>query len=372
MIRVRIKVEPHAYEAVIRHGLLGAAGEQIAEVLPAAKHRRAFVITVASVKRRWGAKLVKSLSAAGFRPALIEMPEGERHKRLATIETLAGKLIAAGADRDSIVIAFGGGVAGDVTGMLASIFMRGIEFVQIPTTLLAQVDASIGGKTGVNLRGGKNLLGTFQQPRIVLIDPAVLATLPEREFRAGLFESLKAGVIGKPQLFEKFEQLSPKQLRSDAELLEWVIAESVRLKADIVARDEREDGLRRVLNFGHTIGHALEADTNYRHFLHGEAVAWGMVAAAKIAKQVGCAEKHVVARIEQAVLRFGPLPVVKSDGKNILKLIQGDKKTRNGVVHFVLPKKIGRVNIVNDVPAQVILRAVREIGQIKSNSCLPQ
>ena len=367
MVRVAIKVKPRAYDAVIRHGLLATAGEHIAAVLPPAEHVRAFVITVASIRRRWGTELGKSLSAVGFRPALIEMPDGEKHKRLATVEVLAEKLIAAHADRDSVLIAFGGGVVGDVTGMLASVFMRGIEFMQIPTTLLAQVDAAIGGKTGVNLRGGKNLLGTFQQPRIVLIDPAILATLPEREFRAGLYESLKAGVIGRPELFEMFEKSSVKDLRSDAARLEWVIAESVRLKAEVVARDERENGLRRVLNFGHTIGHALEADTNYRRYLHGEAVAWGMVAASKIAKAVGCIDQRSADRIEAGVLGIGPLPAVKSKGTDLLQLMQADKKTRNGAVHFILPRRIGEVEVVNNVPAKVVLQAVREIREIEAN-----
>lgn len=367
MIRIGIKVKPRAYDAVIQHGLLGAAGELIASVLPPAKHSRVFVITVARVRRRWGANLAKSLTAAGFRPSLIEMPDGEKYKRLATVEVLAEKLIAAGADRDSALCAFGGGVVGDVTGMLASVFMRGIEFVQIPTTLLAQVDAAIGGKTGVNLSGGKNLLGTFQQPRIVLIDPAVLATLPEREFRAGLYESLKAGVIGRPKLFQTFEKLSVKDLRRDPGNLDWIIAESVRFKADVVARDEREDGLRRVLNFGHTIGHALEADTNYRRYLHGEAVAWGMVAASKIAAAVGCIDQRNAERIEAGVLRMGPLPAVKSKGPDLLKLMQADKKNRNGAIHFILPREIGQVEIVNNVPAKVVLQALREIQGMRTN-----
>ena len=367
MVRVSIKVQPRAYDALIGHGLIAESGQQIARVLPPGRFRKLFVITVAPVKRRWAARLAKSLSAAGFKPTVVEMPDGEKNKRLATVEALAEKLIAAGADRDSVLVAFGGGVVGDVAGMLASVFMRGIEFVQIPTTVLAQVDASIGGKTGVNLRSGKNLLGTFLQPRLVLIDPEVLETLPGREFRAGLFESIKAGVIGRPKLFEMLELSSVKELRRDAERLKWVIAESVRLKADVVARDEHENDLRRVLNFGHTIGHALEADTNYRRYLHGEAVAWGMVAAANIASIVGSTNKQIAERIEGAALRLGSLPSVKSDGKDLLRLIQADKKTRNGVVHFVLPREIGRVEIVNNVPAAVVLKAVRHIRQIRPN-----
>jgi len=367
MIRVTIDVHPRAYEALIEQGLIAHAGEQIASVLPPDKYRKLFVITVAPVKRRWANKLSKSLSVAGFKSAVIDMPDGEKHKRLATVETLAEKLIAAGADRDSVLLALGGGVVGDVTGMLASVFMRGIAFVQIPTTVLAQVDASIGGKTGVNLRSGKNLLGTFLQPRLVLIDPQVLETLPEREFHAGLFESLKAGVIGKPKLFEILEKSSAKELRKDAERLEWVIAESVRLKADVVAGDEHENDLRRVLNFGHTIGHALEADTNYTRYLHGEAVAWGMIAAANVASAVGRTTTDTAQRIEDAVLRLGQLPVVNSDGKDILRRIQADKKTRNAKVHFVLPRDIGHVEIVNNVPTEVVLSAVRHIREIRPN-----
>jgi 3-dehydroquinate synthase len=226
------------------------------------------------------------------------------------------------------------------------------------------VDASIGGKTGVNLRAGKNLVGTFHHPRMVLIDPAVLATLPDREFRAGLYEALKCGVIGKPDLFGALENIDVKELRSDAVKLEWVIAESVRLKAEVVASDERENGLRRVLNLGHTIGHALEAETEYRHFLHGEAVAWGMIAAARIAAVVGKTDNISARRIGDAVQRLGPLPTVQVRSRNILRLLQSDKKTRNGVVHFVLPREIGKVEVVNDVPERVVIEAVDELRRL--------
>ncbi len=233
------------------------------------------------------------------------MPNGERHKKLATVEKLCEQLSRLGADRNSVVVAFGGGVVGDVAGLVASLYMRGVDLVQIPTTVLAQVDASIGGKTAVNLRAGKNLVGTFHHPRVVLIDPAVLSTLPEREFRAGLYEALKCGVIGKPELFLALENVDIKKLRRDPVKLEWIIAESVKLKAEVVSSDERENGLRRVLNLGHTIGHALEAQTGYRHFLHGEAVAWGMIASAKIASAVGLLEDSGASRIADATARPG-------------------------------------------------------------------
>jgi 3-dehydroquinate synthase len=272
-----------------------------------------------------------------------------------------------GADRDAVIVAFGGGVVGDVAGMLASVYMRGVDVVQIPTTVQAQLDAAIGGKTGVNLRTGKNLLGTFHQPRAVLIDPAVLSTLPEREFRAGLYEALKCGVIGNPALFDCLEKLQMKALRGDTAALEWVIAESVRLKAEVVSSDEREGGLRRVLNFGHTIGHALEAESGYRRFLHGEAVAWGMIAATHVAAMTGRISSNTAVRISNAVLNLGRLPSVEARSRDIVRLLQSDKKTRNGVVHFVLPREIGKVEIVNDVPEKVLIAVLNELRRLSKS-----
>jgi 3-dehydroquinate synthase len=263
-----------------------------------------------------------------------------------------------------VIVAFGGGVVGDVAGLLSSVYMRGVDIVQIPTTVLAQVDASIGGKTGVNLRAGKNLVGTFQQPLAVLIDPQVLSTLPEREFRAGLYEALKCGVIGNPELFRRLERIDVKALRVDAATLQWLIAESVKLKAEVVSADEREGGPRRVLNFGHTIGHALEAESGYRRFLHGEAVAWGMIAAAGIALEVGKCDPDGALRIKEAVLGLGALPGVRARSGAILHLLQSDKKTRNGVVHFVLPRDIGRVEVANDVPEKIVRHALDDLRRL--------
>jgi 3-dehydroquinate synthase len=372
MIRVTIAVQPRPYDAFIENGLLGRAGDRLREVLslarttsPASRDgRRLFVVTVPPVRRRWGKKLMKSLAAAGLAVRLVEMPDGERHKKLATIEQLAEKLTRLGADRDAAIVAFGGGVVGDVAGMLASVYMRGVDVVQIPTTVQAQLDAAIGGKTGVNLRSGKNLLGTFHQPRAVLIDPAVLSTLPEREFRAGLYEALKCGVIGKPALFDCLEKFQMKALRHDAAALEWLIAESVRLKAEVVSSDERESGLRRVLNFGHTIGHALEAESGYRRFFHGEAVAWGMIAATHVAAMTGRINDNAAVRISNTVLSLGKLPSVQARSRDIVRLLQSDKKTRNGVVHFVLPRDIGKVEIVNDVPEKVLTAVLNELRRL--------
>jgi 3-dehydroquinate synthase len=362
MIRVKIVTQPRPYEAVVEDGLLESVGQKLREL--AGGRDCAFVVTVPPVQRKWGKKLLASLAAAGFRAKLIAMPDGEHNKRLATVEKLAEQLIRLGATRDALFIAFGGGVAGDVTGLLASLYMRGVDVVQIPTTVLAQVDASIGGKTGVNLRAGKNLLGTFHQPLVVLIDPVVLSTLPEREFQAGLYEALKCGVIGKPELFSRLAKSEAKALLRDGRELEWIIAEAVKLKAEVVSADERESSLRRVLNFGHTIGHALEAESSYRRFLHGEAVAWGMIAAASIAAAMGTCKPQTADRITDAVLAVGPLPKVNAHSRDIVRLLQSDKKVKGGLVHFVLPRKIGEVEIVNDVPEKIVIDAINQLRRI--------
>lgn len=361
MVRIPIKTASHAYEAVIEHGVLTRAGAILGELLGGVQPL--FVVTVPPVRRRWGKVLQESLRAAGFAPKFVEMPDGETRKRLSTVESLSEQLVKLGADRKAVVLAFGGGVVGDVAGMLASVYMRGVKLVQVPTTVQAQLDAAIGGKTGVNLKAGKNLVGTFYQPRLVLIDPATLATLPEREFRAGMYEALKAGVIGNPELFSRLENSSIKNLRVDREFLTWALAESVRLKAQVVSADEKESDLRRVLNLGHTLGHALEAATNYRRFLHGEAVAWGMRAAARIAVEVGVCEPALHGRISAAIHAWGTLPVVTVQTGKALRLLRSDKKTEAGSVHFVLPREIGRVEIVKNVPESAISAAMAEIRQ---------
>jgi 3-dehydroquinate synthase len=364
--QVTISIPPRPYQAIIESGLLQGSGTHLREIL--GQRMQLFVVTVPPVRRKWGKMLMASLASAGFVAKLLEMKDGEPYKKLATVGELSEKLSRMGADREAVIVAFGGGVVGDVGGLLASLYMRGVDLVQIPTTVLAQVDASIGGKTGVNLRAGKNLLGTFHQPLAVLIDPGVLSTLPEREFRAGLFESLKCGVIGNPALFRRLQNVQINKLRADTATLEWIIAESVKLKADVVSADEREGGLRRVLNFGHTIGHALETETSYRRFLHGEAVAWGMIAATRIAALVNKIDQAAAGQIIEAVVGLGPLPKVEVRSRNILRRLQADKKTRDGAVHFVLPQKIGEVEIVNNVPEDVVIQALDELHQLSRNS----
>lgn len=347
---------------MIENGLLASAGQKLRQL--AGGRNNVFVVTVPAVRRKWSKKLLASLAAAGFRATLIAMPDGEPNKRLATVEKLAEQLTRLGANRDALLIAFGGGVVGDVTGLLASLYMRGVDVVQIPTTVLAQVDAAIGGKTGVNLLHGKNLLGTFHQPLAVFIDPAVLSSLPDREFQAGLYEVLKCGVIARPELFARLENIAARDFREDSHELEWVIAEAVKLKAEVVSADERESGLRRVLNFGHTIGHALEAESNYRRFLHGEAIAWGMIAAVSIALATRRCDSRMADRIKNAVLALGSLPKVCAQPLKIVRLLGSDKKVKDGKVHFILPRKIGQVEIVNDVPEEVIMDAVSDLRKI--------
>jgi 3-dehydroquinate synthase len=356
---VTVGVQPRPYDVVIEPGVLKSAGALVREALGRAA--RLFLVTVPPVKKHWAEPLGHSLKSAGFDCQLLEMADGERHKTLDTVQSLAMKMVQRGADRGAAVIALGGGVVGDVAGLVASLYMRGVDVIQIPTTFLAQVDSAIGGKTGVNLPAGKNLIGTYHQPRIVIADPSVLATLPEREYRAGLYEALKCGIISNPKIFAFMEERRERILQRDLESLEWLIAESVQVKADVVAADERESGLRRILNFGHTIGHALESETGYKQFLHGEAVAWGMVAASMISASMQKTDAASAQRIIQLVLAYAPLPRVESRGKRVARRLLSDKKTRDGVVHFVLPTEIGKVEIVPDVPERAVIQVVEEL-----------
>ncbi|MBZ5507057.1 MAG: 3-dehydroquinate synthase [Acidobacteriia bacterium] len=358
--KIHVRTKPNAYDVMIGAGLLRRAGREVRRVLPSLDSR-VFVITSPNVRRHWGEALEKSLQEARLPYEVLEMHDGEPAKRLHTVEQLADRLVDAKADRRSLLVAFGGGVVGDCAGFLAAIFMRGIPVVQIPTTVVAQVDASIGGKTGVNLRAGKNLVGAFHQPRAVLVDPDILQSLTEREFRSGLFESLKCGVIRDHSLFDFMETNPKKILARNGRTMQRVIADSIRVKADVVSADEKESGLRRILNFGHTIGHALEAATEYSHFLHGEAVALGMMAASHIARDAGLCSAETASRITSATLAYGPLPPVACEVQDVMGRLGADKKTVGGTVHFVLPQKIGKVKISGDVPSGIVHDAVESI-----------
>jgi 3-dehydroquinate synthase len=279
---------------------------------------------------------------------------------MASLEELAEQTLQAGADRTSIVIAFGGGIVGDLGGFLAAIFMRGIPVIQAPTTLLAQVDAAVGGKTGANLVGGKNLIGSFHQPLAVLIDPDVLTTLPVREYRAGLYEVLKCGIIRSPGLFERMSRDAAKVLAMDPAIVEEIIAESVRIKAEVVSADEKEGGLRRILNYGHTIGHALEAETQYKRLLHGEAVAFGMRAVSHLGRLTGTCSEADARLMNDSISAYGALPAL--DGVTVDSLVSrlgSDKKTIQGRVHFVLAECIGSVVVRSGIEESLIREATR-------------
>lgn len=271
MHTIRVDTPSARYDVVTGTGLLATLAQRIERVagkLP----RRVFVVTSPEIWALWGETLLSSFAEP---PITLFLPPGEKHKTMASVEKLLRQMIAAGGDRGSLLIALGGGIVGDVGGFTAAIFMRGIPYVQVPTTFLAQVDSSVGGKTGVNLPEGKNLVGSFHHPIAVYADIGVLGTLPERELRAGLMESVKAGIIRDRSLVRFMEEHAEDILRRDGRALEKVIAASIKMKADVVNRDERESGLRMILNFGHTLGHAIEQVTRYKALLHGEAVGWG-------------------------------------------------------------------------------------------------
>jgi len=349
---------------LVERGSLRSAATALRDLIPT--ESRVFAVTSPRIRKHCAPALNKSFMRAGRRLEILEVPDGERSKKLSQLEKLAVRLMKRGADRSSVILALGGGVVGDVAGFLASVFMRGVPVAQIPTTLLAQVDSAIGGKTGVNLAAGKNLIGTFHQPVAVLVDPDALATLPEREYRSGLFEAMKYGVIRNPAIFDLMEREREALLRREGALLEKLITECIQVKADVVSADERESGERRILNFGHTIGHALEAETGYRKLLHGEAVGWGMIAAALIGYALDVTDSLAAQRIIATVSAYGPLPKFKVQTRRILKRLLADKKTVGGVPHFVLASTIGKVEVVNNVPPRVIVHAIEEAKSLSA------
>ena len=350
MQTIRVETPSAKYDVVAGSGLVETLArriERVAGKLP----RRVFVLTSAPIWGLWGQSMQQSFSDA---PIVLFLEPGEEHKTIKNVEGLLREMARAGGDRGSLLIAFGGGIVGDVGGFVASIFMRGIPYVQVPTTFLAQVDSSVGGKTGVNLPEGKNLVGSFCHPLAVFADIGVLATLPERELRAGLMESIKAGIIRDRALVRFMEEHSDDVLGRNPKALEKVIAASIRMKAGVVNQDERERGLRMILNFGHTVGHALEQATSYKVLLHGEAVGWGMVAALHLARQRGTISRAQFERLENLMALYGPLPALKLRVPKVVRATVGDKKNVGGVTRFVLPVGIGDAGVVEDVtPAEL-------------------
>ena len=359
MKTVTVKLKERSYAIQIEAGLLDQAGELLRAAV-GERARRAVVVSNPTVDQRYGRRLRRGLARAGFKTPSILIGDGERFKRLATAEKLYTFLIEQRIERADVIVALGGGVVGDLAGFVAATYQRGVRFAQVPTTLLAHIDSSVGGKTGVNHPLGKNLIGAFHQPSLVIIDPATLTSLPERELRAGLCEAVKYGVIRDRRLFHRIDREMELIKRLDLDALTHLIARSCQIKADVVARDEREGGLRRILNFGHTVGHALEAVTRYRRFLHGEAVGLGMCAAARIAEEIEMLAADERRAIDEAVRRIGPLPSAKTLAlDDIISAMAHDKKAEAGRLAFVLPITIGRVVVRTDVPLQIIRSALK-------------
>jgi 3-dehydroquinate synthase len=365
MENVRIASRSGAYRVYCSRGALARAKSIVASVADTAS---TFVISSPNVWRHWGRKLSAEIRGLRAKHILL-IDDSERAKNLATVELLCRALSLAGANRGAVFVALGGGVLGDLAGFTAASYMRGVKLVQIPTTLVAQVDSSVGGKTGVNLPEGKNLVGAFYSPSAVIADFETLGTLPHREYRSGLYEVIKYAVIEDVELFAFLERNILALLRRDPVALARVIPWCIRSKAKIVERDERETGLREILNFGHTFGHALEAATGYRRFLHGEAIGWGMYAATMLGIATGRIRELEAARIIRLVASVGPLPSMGAiRGPRLEQIMSGDKKARAGQLRWVLPRGIGKVQRGVVLPWKLIARTISELPELAARA----
>jgi 3-dehydroquinate synthase len=348
---VTVDLGDRSYAVEIGAGTLVGIGARVAETTGA---RRAVVITAPPVGKRYAARVLRSLRAAGLRASRIDVPDGEASKSLRQVERLYHELLRAGADRHTVLVALGGGVVGDLTGFTAATYLRGIPFVQVPTTLLAMVDSSVGGKTGVDLREGKNLVGAFYQPRGVAIDVETLRTLPARERAAGLAEVVKKAAIWDAELFAALERDAEALLALDESALVPALTRAVEIKAEVVRRDERESGPRMLLNFGHTLAHAIEALAGYRGLLHGEAVAIGMVYAAGRSEALGFAPLGTAARLEKLCRRLGlPTDPPAFERSAYLAALRVDKKKQDSRIHYVVLEGVGSARTVPLLPSQV-------------------
>jgi 3-dehydroquinate synthase len=353
MKTLTVNLGDRSYPIYVGEGILGRLGEFLQRV---GSRGKVAVVTNPTVARLYLDPVNEALTAAGFESVSVLVPDGEEYKNLESLSTIYDHLVRARLERKSSVVALGGGVVGDLAGFAAATYLRGVPYVQVPTTLLAQVDSSVGGKTGVNLRDGKNLIGAFYQPRLVLIDVNVLGTLPPRELVAGLAEVIKYGIIEDAGLFELLENKIGRLIDLDRELLIRVIAASCAIKARVVEQDEREEDYRAVLNFGHTLGHALEAATGYNEFLHGEAVGVGMAKATDISARQGFCDRETLERIRRLIENAG-LPVDLPESVSAQSLIQGlevDKKSAGGKIKFVMCAGIGKTKFHSLSPAEVL------------------
>ena len=355
---VKVSLGNRSYDIKIGTGLLDRVGRECARLGLA---RRCTIISDRNVTPRYGKAAQEALAKAGFDAGLITIPAGETAKSLKVLESCYNQLAAQRLERKSFIVALGGGVVGDLAGFVAATYLRGVPFVQVPTTLLAQVDSSVGGKVGMNLKAGKNLVGAFHQPRLVLCDLSTLGSLPMREYRSGLAEVIKYGIIYDARLFALLERELPKLLRRDPRTLAAVVARCCEIKADVVRQDETESGLRAILNFGHTIGHALEAISHYGKYLHGEAITIGQVVAAKLSAQVLGLLGSEVERIDRLFQRAGlptQLNLSAADKRKVLLAMQLDKKVSAGQIKFVLARRIGAVEFDHEVPAGLLAEAI--------------
>jgi 3-dehydroquinate synthase len=353
--RIPVKSSAGPYTVVTGAGAIRRGAKEIAAL---GRLSSVHIVSSPKVWRAVGKTIQRGLrvSKSG---AIHIFDDAESSKNMISVEGIARSLCRAGADRKSLVVSVGGGVVGDVAGFAASVFLRGVQLVQIPTTLVAQVDSSIGGKTGVNLPEGKNLVGSFYPPRLVLTDPELLRTLPDREFRGGLAEVIKHAIIADEAMFAILEKDMEKVLRRDRHALGSLIPRNVKIKAHVVSRDERESGLREILNFGHTFAHALESVTQYHRYQHGEAVAWGMIAASFLGHELGLTRADDVSRIVALIRRLGPLPDwPRVSSTTLLNAMRSDKKARGGVLRFVLSPRIGSARSYGAVQLQVVERVL--------------
>ena len=354
--QILVQVPPRPYAVEIGAGHLAQLGPLLDR---AGVGRRRVLVSSPIVWKIHG----EAAAAALPDVPVILVPDGERHKHLQSVSRIYDALVKQQIDRGAAVVGLGGGVIGDVTGFAAATYLRGIDMVHVPTTLLAQVDSAIGGKVGVNHPLGKNLIGAFHQPRLVVIDPLLVATLPRREFRAGLYEVVKYGMTSSRGLFDRVGRSVKDLFKRDPDVLQPVIAESCGIKADVVARDEREAGPRRVLNFGHTAGHALEAITKYKRFRHGEAVGYGMLVAAEVGVgrgRLAASDRDALATL---IRRLGPLPSISDLGiAEMLEAMRRDKKVVDGRLHYVLATTVGEHAVVDDVSERELAEALRRVG----------
>ena len=357
MQRLKIDLGARSYDIILGSGLLDRVGELLSQVLQTS---RIILVTHPSLFRLYGDKVLAGLKKQGWATDIIEVPEGETSKSLQQADIIYDRLLDFNCDRKSVLIALGGGVIGDLTGFVAATYQRGIPFVQVPTTLLSQVDSSVGGKTAVNHPKGKNMIGAFYQPRMVIADLDTLQTLPKNEFRAGIAEVIKYGVISDANLFDYLEKNADKILQLDHECLAYIIKTSCSIKAEVVEKDERESHYRMILNFGHTLGHTIEALTGYSQFIHGEAVAIGMVQAAKLSQQLEKCQDEVPKRLRKLIKKCGlPSQWPDLDSQAVIECLYHDKKTMNHKIKFILVKELGSVEIVEDMPEADILKMLQ-------------